>query len=88
MFVSAAVVRDGVGVPNLWAPVLVGSGAVVGLAANMGAAVKEAHMCIPSDRVEYFDTRADLPEVGCTIITYYAVDEDEFYYYTPSAGWH
>jgi len=50
--------------------------------------VKEAHMSIPSDRVEYFDTRADLPEVGCTIIAYYAVDEDEFYYYTPSAGWH
>jgi hypothetical protein len=45
-------------------------------------------MSIPSDRVEYFDTRADLPEVGCTIIAYYAVDEDEFYYYTPSAGWH
>ena len=39
VFVSAAVVRDGVGVPNLWAPVLVGSGAVVGVAANMGAAM-------------------------------------------------
>jgi len=37
--VSAAVVWDGVGVSGVWAPVLVGSGAVVGLAANMGAAM-------------------------------------------------
>jgi hypothetical protein len=45
------------------------------------------HMSSPSG-VEHFDTRADLPEVGSDIVTYYAVDEDEFYYYTPSAGWH
>ena len=34
--VSAAVVWDGVGVSGVWAPVLVGSGAVVGLAENCG----------------------------------------------------
>jgi hypothetical protein len=36
VFVSAAAVRDGVGVSGVWAPVLVGSGAVVGLAENCG----------------------------------------------------
>jgi len=39
VFVSGAVVWDGVGVSGVWAAVLVGSGAVVGLAANMGAAM-------------------------------------------------
>ena len=39
VFVSGAAVRDGVGVSGVWAAVLVGSGAVVGVAANMGAAM-------------------------------------------------
>ena len=44
VFVSAAVVRDGVGVSGVWAAVLVGSGAVVGLAAN-GAIMNAGGNC-------------------------------------------
>src|SRR6516162_4635653 len=44
VFVSAAVVWDGVGVSGVWAAVLVGSGAVVGLAAN-GAIMNAGGNC-------------------------------------------